>query len=756
MSATATDNRVWLTDELLWLADQGARFTLPQGRDKRPLYEDWQNKPFTEEEALSHAAAGGNVGLLTGKHSGGLFLLDLDREYSDMLAAIGPYARTVKVFRENEPSRGKLLYRANFEIKSRAWQPPWAEEKKPWAELLAEGRHGLIPPSEFAGGRYVLVDKELGIASMTDEELPLVWWKVTEGRPGLVAPDGWGQPEEKDAPANGRKDNESEAKAAVLRAWPILDVFKRFGLARDIEQERNGETRLHGNGGLLISKEGDKWYCFADETGGDAISAWAYCTRKRTDLTGRAFWDLLREMAAPKGIKLPPSPDVDPLTLIVWDTPQPQADANGTGPEPEAAATVEVLPEPEEEEPPQLHPLDVDPVEDLPLGKWLTAYVDLMTHLTGTPREFNQLAGLTVAAAAIQRKARLPMQFAEIFPNIYGAIIAPSSVYHKTAVLGKVRDILLRSGLEDLRLSELQTSEGLLGELQAKGGGLILRDEIGALFDSGRVKYLRNLKPDLTYLYDCQQMKKRLSAIEITVDKPYLNILGATTPARFYDSVTLMDWADGFLVRWLFALPEGEPDFEAQTGLMTSAHDASLGALAVELHNLGRHELTDFTFVGDAFHVWDGWQRQSKKDAYQFGDDITMALVARYNTYALKIALILAALGGEWGRISSDTMRAGIAIANDYKRHAYRLLNERDQHEISGGKLQKVFAVIKGEGGGEWVNTREIQRAARLSKTQLDPVLEKLVEVGAVVKEKVGRGYRYAAAARELPIKSWR
>lgn len=410
------------------------------------------------------------------------------------------------------------------------------------------------------------------------------------------------------------------------------------------------------------------------------------------------------------------------------------------------------------DEPAEPHPLDTTPARDLQLGWWLDAYTDLMTYLTGSPAEFNRLAGLLAAATVIQRKACLPMFYGRIYPNLYGCIVAPTTVYHKTSSMGKVRQLLRRAMMDDLLLSELQTAEGLLSELQSRQSGIILRDEIGALFDSGNVKYLRNLKPDLTALYDCAPYRRRLSALEIKVDKPYLNILGATTPERFYDGVGQMDWADGFLVRWLFVLPEEEPNFDAMTGLLQASHDQRLGELAAHLHNLGRQHDTDFVFTGNAHSLWDSWQRRAVKDAYHYGDNLAVAICARYATYALKFAMILAALNDEWGSVTPDTMQTAIALADSFKRHIYRLRIERGEYEVSGGKLQKVFAVIKSEGqkAGGWVTTRVIQAASHLRKEQLDPCLEKLVEVGAVVQEPTKRGYKYAVTTDTLPVKSWR
>lgn len=406
----------------------------------------------------------------------------------------------------------------------------------------------------------------------------------------------------------------------------------------------------------------------------------------------------------------------------------------------------------------ELSPLVVDDAQRLPLG-WLDDYTAIMTELTGSPPEFNQLAALVTVATAIQRNARLRMAFGDIYPNIFGCIVAASSVYHKSSCLGKPRLLLQRADLEKLLLSELMTSEGLLKQLSGQPAGIVIRDEIGTLFSSGRIRYLAALKPDLTALFDCAPYSRVLASGEIKLPAPYLNILGATTPGRFYESITLLDWQDGFLPRWLFVVPEGEPDFEAASSVYEEEHDREIGRLAGGLVNVARNKQQDFVLLTGAFDRWDRWQRDARRQAFHYGDEPTMALVNRYGTYALKFAMILAAINNEWGRISEPTMATAIGLADRYKRYAYHLLSERENYGVSGSKMQKCFAIIKAMAREKgYVTRKTLMQFGHFKAGDLDPVLAKLVEIGAVIEQASATGLkkRYAAVAEELPIKSWR
>lgn len=103
----------------------------------------------------------------------------------------------------------------------------------------------------------------------------------------------------------GRHDRPHDATGTLLEAvrsaWSTLDVFEHFGLAGDVRRERNGETRLGGNGGLLVGEEGE-WYCFSDEYGGYVIEAWGWCRFGSAFDRRSQFRQVLLEMAREAGV----------------------------------------------------------------------------------------------------------------------------------------------------------------------------------------------------------------------------------------------------------------------------------------------------------------------------------------------------------------------------------------------------------------------------------------------------------------------
>ena len=303
-NSTTNDNTLRGNDALRFLHYEGAHFTLPRGRTKgqdengKPtMPKGWQNKPNSLAAALKHANDGGNVGILTGAPSGGLIAIDRDADFLATVAMIADLANTTKVVRSNAPDRGKLLYHFAGELPaSTAWKPDPSKDKHPVIELLANGKHAIIPPSQYDGGEYQLNDTQHGIRELTPAELDGIWLMVT----GHFF---YSTSNQQITQQPKSVESISDYKDKVKAAWPLMSIFEHFGrTAAGVRDLPHGERRITDNGGLQIN--GELWYCFADGLGGDALDAWAWCTDgKRLDRgNSKAFWEVLNGMADAAGI----------------------------------------------------------------------------------------------------------------------------------------------------------------------------------------------------------------------------------------------------------------------------------------------------------------------------------------------------------------------------------------------------------------------------------------------------------------------
>ena len=300
MSAT-TATTTTLPAELQWLDAAGARFVLVKKRDKAPFEKEWQRKPYrlSEKQVQDHLAAGGNIGQLTGH--GDLCMLDVDRLFGEFERRFPHWAKTLTVYRAGALDRAKLVVQVigGEPPKSAKYQPD--PKEPPFAEWLSFGRQGVIPPSTHPSGEpYLFRNSDQPPLRVTPAEIVAVWGAWT------------GEALDHHRPAP-QESAGADLVALVKREWAsAAEVFAFHGMATEPEAEPGAQVRLHGNGGLICGtgQQAWRWYCHADQTGGDQIDAWGYARNgaqwNRHDK--RLFAEVLKEMAEAAGLHVPEAP----------------------------------------------------------------------------------------------------------------------------------------------------------------------------------------------------------------------------------------------------------------------------------------------------------------------------------------------------------------------------------------------------------------------------------------------------------------
>lgn len=110
-----------------------------------------------------------------------------------------------------------------------------------------------------------------------------------------------------DSPRSVRPAQGNDLLAEVKAVWDsALKVFDHFTMAAQPRKEPNGEIRLCGNGGLLLTEDLQQWFCFSDDFGGGVVEAWGYCRFGSAYDKHKHFRQVLLEMAEAGGIQIKP------------------------------------------------------------------------------------------------------------------------------------------------------------------------------------------------------------------------------------------------------------------------------------------------------------------------------------------------------------------------------------------------------------------------------------------------------------------
>lgn len=203
------------------LAAEGAGFCLiPQG-GKAPFYKGWQRSPKPLEEARAHAKRGGNVGMLGGAPSAGLVVLDFDADVAGALRALPALTRTIRIYRDNAPERGK------FVVRCVDGEPPNVKHKASGTEIIATGGQGVIHGTHPSGARIKWSGER--VAEVTLADLAALWQQRTGEQLGGRA---------------ARADAGPADAEAVDRSLRLVDkVLELANVERDGWQAHEGSGR---------------------------------------------------------------------------------------------------------------------------------------------------------------------------------------------------------------------------------------------------------------------------------------------------------------------------------------------------------------------------------------------------------------------------------------------------------------------------------------------------------------------------------
>lgn len=161
------------------LATAGVTFTLLRRKEKRPIYENWQNLRYGPDEANKHVAQDGNLGVHLGRQPDGTFLDGFDADYGpamSKLLAIAPELRqSLAVWRVGGSS--KIIFRTDAPL-GRQQTPDLAGEHTK-LELIVGGQAAIFG-GHPAGDDYHCNWKPP--ISLTPERVKDIWLQWT-GQP---------------------------------------------------------------------------------------------------------------------------------------------------------------------------------------------------------------------------------------------------------------------------------------------------------------------------------------------------------------------------------------------------------------------------------------------------------------------------------------------------------------------------------------------------------------------------------------------
>ena len=453
-------------------------------------------------------------------------------------------------------------------------------------------------------------------------------------------------------------------------------------------------------------------------------------------------------------------------------TPTATVDADSLGPDPDPLPDCPPLPDEVR--------LDADLGEGA--GGWLYWYVDHAEAISPmTPTSFHLSAGLWLASVVIARRLVLPMAFGRVYPNLFIAWIAPTTLYRKSTALDVARGIARRA-IPHLLAAQDTTPEAFLSDLAgrepahfdqfsvtdlaewtagrnfAAQRGWVLDEMSGLLAASGR-DYNAGLAEALLRFYDCDPRYTRSTRGQgrVTVRNSYLSMLGASTPAAMSTHLNSERlWSMGFWPRFAILTPNGNPDWKrAQEHDEPAEIVAGLrrlyDALPEAIYPNPPNALT--VQLGDGVHT--AWERYNKALSYDLllNDDLDHKLHGTYGrlpVMSLKVATILAAL--DWSEppdgaksnsptIELPHLARAMAVCEDWRASAHRVIEQAKEQEFDRLRVRILRQIGRFMPNG--ATLRDLYRGLGKTPMEVELTLSQMVDLGEIeiveVKQKRGR-----------------
>lgn len=380
---------------------------------------------------------------------------------------------------------------------------------------------------------------------------------------------------------------------------------------------------------------------------------------------------------------------------------------------------------------------------------FIDKYVDYASEFTDTPPVFHQRVALSVLSSTVNRNVHIRQGNKDISPNLWMVLIAPSSFYHKSTAVFIGNDILNQIN-PDLVYPDEFSHEKLLEIMSKKPKGVFTIHEFKSFMGLMSKDYNSGLKSVITALFDSppkytREIKGKAGGENsITIENPFLNILGASTLDWFVESLQDGDIMGGFLPRFLIVPFRGR---KAKTIAFQPADDKTKREKVIEELRTIAQVHGEMKFSTEAIDYYKKWYLDYEKK--MDGKDRLSAFYTRIASYALKFAMLLALDKRQELKITEEDCKEACSLADCFTREVAKLVEDEISRKTDP-KRQKVEDTIR-DARGFGISKTNLIRDTRFRVKDLDAILETL-KVGEFVYEKplTNEGLTGAAGSKKM------
>lgn len=329
------------------------------------------------------------------------------------------------------------------------------------------------------------------------------------------------------------------------------------------------------------------------------------------------------------------------------------------------------------------------------LNDWLEAYVKY-TEGTETPKLLHFWCGVSALAGALRRRVWIDMRKFKWHPNFYVVLVARPGIIAKTTTMDIAIDLLKEVPGINFGPDEV-TREGLVKEFASicemfpyedgympMSAMTLASGELGSLINP-LDRILMNL---YITLWDGRKGYEKVTKMSgnDSVEAPWINMIGCTTPSWIEDNMPAAAIGGGFTSRCVFVFADAKEAFVALPDEVVTAEsaEAQREALVADLQHIAAN-LVGPMFIDEEARVWiRGWyQEMWTKAVNEIEDSRIDGFVARKQTHLMKLAMVICASRGDDMTISLRDVSIAFAMLSETEKTISRVFSRIGRSESS-------------------------------------------------------------------------
>lgn len=370
---------------------------------------------------------------------------------------------------------------------------------------------------------------------------------------------------------------------------------------------------------------------------------------------------------------------------------------------------------------------------------WLQAYKEY-TEGTESPPIFHLWVALGTIAGAAQRKLFLDAGYFQIHTNMYIILVSPPGRSRKSTSLRIGKGVLkaVTAYGEELYFSTQASSVAALvrqmTNIKTKEHQSLtaFSSELGSLLGTKSVEMI----DWLVDIYDCnpdwdkQTVGRGLEKIE----RPWFNLLAATTPQWMGDNLSRTAIEGGFVSRSIFVYDD--------TRLLVAFPEPTAEQKAIQkalVHDLAHIAKIrgEFTFHPDAKQYYKEWYENPQRMTTS-GDYKLAGYYERKHIHVLKVAMAVSLSYSDSKILQVQDIQAGIGFLEDIEPGMRRAFSAVGKNIFSTDMERMKIQIFESGSHGKSYRQLLHDNIDSLQKEEFDRLLSAMVEMGEIERCKDG------------------